>query len=125
VKDMTADQSYADVDESNMFLTAVGGSAHGRVQGFGSMLQDKVPTATTRARQKHTASSVSGLTNNEGQRVETREELEMLLNDRDRRFDEERAAREKKMATYDLYFSKLFTMYGVQMTASQVLRQIW
>lgn len=119
---MTADQATSGMDESTMFLTAAGGLKHGRVKGFGSMLHDKVPAATTRARSKHTASSGSVLTNNEWQGIQSREELEMRLAVRERLLDEERAVRERKMAAYDLMFSQIYSMYGAQMPTSQVIK---
>lgn len=96
MKDMAADSGNTDMDESTIYLTAVGGPSHGRVRGFGSMLQHKVKAATTRASSKHTASSVSGLTDNGGQIIHTREELQIMLADRDHLLDEKRALRDKK-----------------------------
>ncbi|KAF3327235.1 hypothetical protein FCM35_KLT07353 [Carex littledalei] len=66
VNDMMAEEVHADMDETTMFMSAAGGASHGRVLGFGSMVDGKVQTATNRFRPKHTASSVtvSGVTTN-------------------------------------------------------------
>jgi len=111
---MMADQANSDMDESSMFLSAVGGSRHGRVRGLGSMLPNKGQPATSRARQNHTASSISGVIDNGEQATFSRAEVGMLLAQCDRRQDEEKADRERKLATYDLYFDKLFSIYGLQ-----------
>lgn len=115
-----ADEANSDMDETNMFLSAYDGPSHGRVRGLGSMLPNKVQTATTRSGPTHTASSISGVTNNGEQTMFTRAEVAMLLADRDRRQEEEKAERETKMATHDLYFNQLFTWLKVQKPNFQV-----
>jgi hypothetical protein len=117
---MMADQDRSDMDESSMFLEAVGGSRHGRVQGLGSMLPNKGQPATSRARQNHTGSSVSGVIDNGEQATFSRAEVGMLLAQCERRKDEEKAERERQSATYDLYFDKLFSMYGLPKPTLQV-----
>lgn len=113
-----ADQANSDMDENTMFLSAVGGSKHGTVRGFGSMLQNKVQPATTRAKQHHT-SSISGVLNGE-QSMFSRAEVGLLLAQSERRQDEAEAEKERKMATYDWYFSQLFSMCGVPKPTLQV-----
>lgn len=114
-----ADQANSDMDETTVFLSAVGPSKHGRVRGFGSMLQNKVQPATARAKQNHTASSISGLLNGE-QSLFSRAEVGLLLAQCERRQDEVEAEKERKMATYDLYFSQLFSMCGMPKPNMQV-----
>jgi hypothetical protein len=38
---MRADEANADLDETILILTALGGPSHGPVKGFGSVLQQK------------------------------------------------------------------------------------
>lgn len=116
---MRADQATSITDESTMFFSAAGGSSHGRVRGFGTMLDDKVQKAKNRNRPNQT--SVSGLTNAGDETNLSRAELQVLLADSDRRRDEERAERKRELAQYDFYISQLYTMFGSQMPTQQVI----
>ena len=118
---MTADQANANMDESTMFMSAVGGTSHGRVPGFGSMLDGKVQTTTNRSGPKHTASSVSGVTNNGEQTSFSREDVQSLLADSDRRQAEDWVVMKREMATYEMYINQLFTMCRAQRPTLQVI----
>ena len=96
-----------------MFLSAIGGPSHGRVPGFGSLLDKKVQTATTRDRQNHAASSVSVLTQNGVQETYTKEQMQAIVQERDRRHDEERAARMRDQAENRYFFAQLFRLHGM------------
>ena len=74
---MKADHANAELDESTLFLTALGGPKHGRVVGFGSVIAP-IKTTNNRDRENHTC-SVSGLTNGGQQEIFTRSEMNAIL----------------------------------------------
>ncbi|KAF3329287.1 protein IQ-DOMAIN 1-like protein [Carex littledalei] len=89
VKELKADQANAELDDSTLFLTALGPPTHGRAWAFGSVLEGKVQTPTTRERQNHVASSLSGVTNSVVQETFFRAEVDAIVQERDRRIAEE------------------------------------
>lgn len=112
VKAMKADQANAELDESTLFLTAIGGPKHGRVVGFGSVIAP-IKTANNRDRQNHT-SSVSGLTNCGAQEIFTRSEMNAMMEERDRQIAEERAQMKRDQAQNLLMFAQLYKTIGIQ-----------
>lgn len=108
-----ADQASSDMDESAMFLSAVGGPSHGRIRGLGGMLQNNDKTATTRCRAHHIASSISGVTNNGVQSMFSSAEVGTLLAERDRRQDEEKAEFHRKLSTFESQVNQLFQMVSL------------
>ncbi|KAF3336794.1 hypothetical protein FCM35_KLT19380 [Carex littledalei] len=116
VNDMMAEEAHADMDETTMFMSAAGGASHGRVLGFGSMVDGKVQTATNRSRPKHTASSVtvSGVTTNGVQASFSRTEVQSLLDISNRRQAEDRAEMKRELASYQMCINQLFSMFGAQ-----------
>jgi hypothetical protein len=123
MNEMMADEANADMDESTMFMEAAGGPSHGRVRGFGSMLDGKVQTATNRSRPKQSASSVtvSGVTTNGVQASFSRTEVESLLADSERRQAEDRAEMKRELASYQMYINQFLSMVGVQGHTPQVI----
>lgn len=117
---MRADQANVELDDSNLFLTAIGGQRHGRVLGFGSLLEQTVQTATTRGRHSHVTSSVSGVTNSGVQETFSRAEVDAIVQERDCRIAEERAERLRDQAQNQLLFSQLFKMHGLQQPPLEV-----
>ncbi|KAF3328947.1 Plant transposase (Ptta/En/Spm family) [Carex littledalei] len=117
VKAMKADQANAELDESALFLTALGGPKHGRVIGFGSVIAP-IKTANNRDRQNNT-SSVSGLTNCGQQEIFTRSEMNAMMEDRDRHIAEERAQMKRDQAQNLLMFAQLYKTIGIQQLPSQ------
>lgn len=109
---MMDDGVNADMDESNMFISAAGGVSHGRVLGFGTMLDGKVQTATNRCRPNYSASSVtvSALTNNSEQESFSRSQVQALLADRDRLRAEDRAEVRRELANYQVLFNQMLSM---------------
>lgn len=123
---MRADQANGGLDDNTLFLTALGGPSHGRVLGFGSLLEQTVKTATTRQRQNHATSYLSGLTNTGVQETFTRAEVEAMVHERDCRIIEERTARLRDQAQNQYMFSQLYKMQGLQVPIIQVrLRKNW
>ncbi|KAF3341335.1 hypothetical protein FCM35_KLT10179 [Carex littledalei] len=115
VTEWRADAVNVDKDDSALYITAVGGSIRGRIRGFGSVLDPKLPTATTRARATHAASSVSGVTQHGSQKTYTHEEMNaILVQERDQRLNEEREEMKRIQAENNIMFTKLFAMMGVQ-----------
>jgi hypothetical protein len=107
---------HADKDESTLYMDAVGGSSRGRIRGFGSMLDHKVPTANTQAR-----SSVSGVTHNGTQKTYTDKEVNAILTqERDQRLNEEREERKRMQAENNIMFRQLFAMMGMRRPNYQV-----
>lgn len=117
---MRADEANAELDDSTLFLTTLGPPSHGRILGFGSLLEQRVQTPTTRERQSHVTSAVSGLTNAGNQESFSRAEVENIMQERDRRIAEDRAERIRDRAQNQLLFSQLFKMFGMQQPPSQV-----
>lgn len=118
VKALKADQANAELDESTLFLTALGGPKHGRVVGFGSVIAP-TKTANNRDRQSQT-SSVSGLTNCGQQETFTRSEMNAIMEERDRHIAEERAQMKRDQAQNLLMFAQLYKTIGIQHLPSQV-----
>ena len=117
---MRADHANSELDDSTLFLTALGGPSHGRVLGFGSLLQQKVKTATTRERPNHVTSSVSGLTNIGEQENFSRAEVLAIVQEREDRIAEEIVERKRDQAQNQLMFSQLFKMVGHQLPPTEV-----
>lgn len=118
---MRADHANSELDDSTIFLTALGGPSHGRVLGFGSLLQQKVKTATTRERPNHIASSVSGLTNIGEQETFSRAQVLAIVQEREGRIAGELAEMRRSQAQNQLMFSQLFKMAGHQLPPPEVI----
>lgn len=111
---MRADQANSHLDDITLFQKAIGGPSHGNFLGFGSLLQKKTQTATTRERQQQISSSISGLTTSGDQETFSRAEVDMICKERDRRIAEERAERMRDQEKNQFLFSQLFKMHGLQ-----------
>ncbi|XP_078169521.1 uncharacterized protein LOC144563938 [Carex rostrata] len=120
VKEMRADHANSGLDDSTLFLTALGGPSHGRVLGFGSLLQQKVKTAATRERSSHIASSITGLTNIGEQENFSRAEVLAIVQEREGRITGELTEMKREQAQNQLMFSQLFKMVGHQLPPSEV-----
>jgi hypothetical protein len=119
---MRAAQDDSGMDESTMFLLAVGGPKKGRIQGFGCMLDDKVDKANKRNRANGIPCHDSGLTTDGEDTNLSRAELQALLAESVRRQDEEKLERKRELAQYDFYIKQLFTMMGSQVPTAQVIK---
>lgn len=117
---MRADHANSGLDDSTLFLTALGGPSHGRVLGFGSLLQQKVKTATTRERSSHIASSITGLTNIGEQENFSRAEVLAIVQEREGRITGELAEMKRDQAQNQLMISQLFKMVGHQLPPPEV-----
>ena len=117
---MTAHEDHADVDEADLFMSAVGGSYHGRVRGFGCVLDPKLPKTTGRGRVTPAQSDLSEVTNIGSKRIFTDDVLVGMLNERDMRLAEERQERKREQERYNMLFTKLFSLVGQQNPAVQV-----
>ncbi|KAF3326455.1 Plant transposase (Ptta/En/Spm family) [Carex littledalei] len=119
VTGMTAHEDHADVDEADLFMSAVGGSYHGRVRGFGCVLDPKLPKTAGRGRATPAQSDLSDVTNIGSKRIFTDDVLVGMLNERDMRLAEERQERKREQERYNMLFTKLFSLVGQQNPAVQ------
>lgn len=122
--DMRANSVNSHMDEADLFVSAVGGRNHGRVRGFGCVLDPRLPK-TIRGRATPTASDISGVTNIGNKRVFTDDVLIGMLNERDMRLAEERQERKIEGARYNMLLNKLFTLVGQQNPNVQVSKTNW
>lgn len=95
---MLTNEEAADVDEGELFMLAVGGPSHGRVRGFGCVLDPKLPRTTRRGRATIIASDLSGVTNLRNKWVFTDDVLVRMLNELDMRLAEEKQERKRDEA---------------------------
>lgn len=117
---MRADQANSELDDSTLFMTAIGGPSHGRFLGFGSLLQKNVQIATTRERQNPATSCVSRLTEIGVQETFSRAEVQAIVQEHDRRIEVEHAERIRDQAQNELMFSHILKMVGPPPPPTQV-----
>lgn len=110
-----ADEANHDKDENSLFIDAVGGRKHGRIRGFGSVLDNHL----TRALRPPTVSSVSSITNI-GEKVFMESHYLAMLEERDRRQEEEREERKREQANNNHLFSQLFSLLAGNQTTLPV-----
>jgi hypothetical protein len=122
--DMRANSVNSHMDEADLFVSAVGGRNHGRVRGFGCVLDPRLQK-TTRGRATPVASDISGVTNIGNKRVFTDDVLIGMLNERDMRLAEERQERKIEGARCNMLLNKLFTLLGQQNPNVQVSKTNW
>jgi hypothetical protein len=122
--DMRANTDNAHMDEGDLFMSAVGGRNHGRVRGFGCVLDPKLPK-TIRGRATPTSSDISGVTNLGNKRVFTDDVLIGMLNERDMRLAEEKQERKIEGARCTMLINKLFTLLGQQNPNALVSQNNW
>lgn len=121
---MRANNVNPHMDEADLFMSAVGGRNHGRVRGFGCVLDPRLPK-TFRGRATPTTSDISGVTNIGNNRVFTDDVLVGMLKERDMRLAEERQERKIEGARYNMLLNKLFTLVGQQNPNVQVSKNNW